>query len=282
MTRGRPETSRAERTTPAGRRRDGARHGSRAAPGLLSQWHGAAQGPVFCGPRAYDFRPAAAHRRSPREPGDERRPGGRNPASGTAGSRRKRQGRSGEARPGRRKEHTRHNRQAARQPCEDGNRALARYNGLAALARRRQRPGRAQGYAARSGEAAGIGGAPTHPETPTSTTPAAPRRSSRRAGRRCDLKRERPPGRAPRGPNAGARSKRGRKAQAQRPQGRQHPGPRSVLNRYLIPPESSAVRRRSTRGTDREQLKSGPRGTADGKRPRRRKRGRGRPAAGKG
>lgn len=145
MTRGRPETSRAERTTPAGRRRDGARHGSRAAPGLLSQWHGAAQGPVFCGPRAYDFRPAAAHRRSPREPGDERRPGGRNPASGTAGSRRKRQGRSGEARPGRRKEHTRHNRQAARQSCEAGNRALARYNGLAALARRRQRPGRAQG-----------------------------------------------------------------------------------------------------------------------------------------
>ena len=152
MTRGRPETSRAERTTPAGRRRDGARHGSRAAPGLLSQWHGAAQGPVFCGPRAYDFRPAAAHRRSPREPGDERRPGGRNPASGTAGSRRKRQGRSGEARPGRRKEHTRHNRQAARQPCEADNRALARYNGLAALARRRQRPGRAQGYTQRSAE----------------------------------------------------------------------------------------------------------------------------------
>lgn len=145
MTRGRPETSRAERTTPAGRRRDGARHGSRAAPGLLSQWHGAAQVPVFCGPRAYVLRPAAARRRSSREPGDERRPGGRNPASGAAGSRRKRQGRSGEARPGRRNEHTRHNRQTARHQGEDGNRALARYNGLAALARRRQRPGRAQG-----------------------------------------------------------------------------------------------------------------------------------------
>ena len=226
--------------------------------------------------------PAAAHRRSPREPGDERRPGGRNPASGTAGSRRKRQGRRGDARPGRREEHTRHNRQTAREPGEDGNRAKP---GITAS--RSRPPEAATGTGARlraeqNGEAAGTGRATTHPERPISTTPAAPRRSSRRAGRRRDLKRERPPGRAQRGTQRG----REEQEQAARPSAATAraaaPRPRERIKSLPFPAGKQRSPPPVTAGHHTRAIKTGPRGTADGQRPRRRKRGRGRPAAGKG